>query len=374
VNRIVTSPKESIGLYVHLPFCRVRCSYCAFAISTDSDLELPYVEALLSEIDARKPARPVESVYYGGGTPSRLGAPLFDRLSNRIRELAGAAQEVTLEANPEDVTEERLEAWKSAGVTRVSLGVQSISDSELMPLGRLHGAAVARRAVELTVASGLRATCDVILGLPGQTRESFRETLAWLADSGVGHISSYMLDMEEGTFLAKQVDRGVVRLPEEDDVADTYLFMVGELTRHGFEQYEISNFAQPGERSIHNLNYWQRGEYLGAGLGAHSFLDGVRSANTRAIREYIDKWSRGESSIVFTEEPDVEETKHERLFLSLRQAGGIEYSELIELSGKEGEAWTERGLAGGWLRRNGSRVAFTPAGFVLSNSYISELF
>jgi len=364
----------SAGIYVHLPFCRVRCTYCPFAVSTDHGQEDAYFDALLAEIEGRGgEGETIDSLYLGGGTPSRSTLAnlirLIELLRRRYRIAAGA--ELTFEANPEDITAEAIAAWRGLGVNRLSIGVQSFHDPELLPLGRVHGAARAQAAVAEAVASGMRTSLDLILGLPGQTAASFAATLEQAVAGGTGHISLYMLDLEEGTALHTQVERGRTVLPEDDLVANLYLQAVETLTAAGLVQYEISNFARPGDESRHNLRYWRRERYYGFGLGAHSFLGHERFANTRDMQLYLAGSGRAPD---FHEVLGDGERRRETIFLNLRQVSGIHYDELVTLCGQEGLEWIDRGLREGWLRRAGSRVAFTPAGFLLSNSYISQLF
>jgi oxygen-independent coproporphyrinogen III oxidase len=355
--------------YLHLPFCATHCAYCPFVISTNMALEDRYFDALAAEIDARYDGAPLDTLYLGGGTPSRSSLANLTRIVTRFRLAAGA--EVTLEANPEDVTAASLDAWRRLGVNRVSIGVQSFRDDELRAIGRIHDAARAREAVALAVSSDVRTNLDLILGLPGQTVAAFGESLDAAIALGAGHLSLYLLDLDEKTPLQALVARGRVALPEEDDVAALYVDAVERLGRAGLMQYEISNFARTGEESRHNLRYWRREPYDGFGLGAHSFIDGRRFANTRDMHRYLADPVHAQD---FSETLTAAEERHERLFLALRQAGGIDYAALIELCGQEGQAWSERGLREGWLRRAGSRVGFTPAGFLLSNVYISQLF
>ena len=399
----------TLGIYVHLPFCRVHCTYCAFAISTDLGREEAYVEALVREIRqassyrpstsdlrpsenlphvvgsrrgprskvegrrSRDREAPVQTLYYGGGTPSRMSAENLGRITAEIRGAFDLAPDVefSMESNPEDVTEASLAAWTDLGVNRLSIGVQSFADPELLPLGRIHGRDRARDAVARAVASGIRTNLDLILGLPGQTRESFLATLDAALDLGVGHVSLYMLDLEKGSPLAVQVERGRTALPDDGLVADLYVEAIDRLEAGGLHQYEISNFARTGEECLHNLRYWTRLPYIGLGLGAHSFVAGRRFANTRDIRRYIEKSPEAGD---FSELLGADEDRRETLFLGLRQTGGIDYERVAQLCGQEGIEWMDRGLRDGWLRRAGERVAFTPAGFLLSNEYISQLF
>ncbi|HET8773454.1 MAG TPA: radical SAM family heme chaperone HemW, partial [Thermoanaerobaculia bacterium] len=279
--------------------------------------------------------------------------------------------EITLEANPEDVSAEAVAAWRELGVNRISIGVQSFQDDELSVIGRIHDRAQALEAVRTIVGSGARSNLDLILGLPNQTAESFRASLDTAIELGAGHLSLYMLDLEERTPLQVQAARGRVNLPEDDLVADLYLEAVDRLGRAGLRQYEISNFARAGEESRHNLRYWTRSEYLGFGLGAHSFVGRERFANTRDIRQYIELAPGARD---FAEELGEDEVRRETIFLQLRQTSGMCYEDLVALRGKEGIEWIERGLQGGWLRRNDGRVAFTPSGFLQSNDFISQLF
>ncbi|MGA7617161.1 MAG: radical SAM family heme chaperone HemW [Thermoanaerobaculia bacterium] len=377
MNFDLAAESGHLGLYVHLPFCRIRCSYCPFAISTDLSLEEAYVRALVSEIALRRAERArVETLYFGGGTPSRLSAGGLEKVVAAIR---GAYQlqdglEFSLEANPEDVDEEAVERWKTLGIDRVSIGVQSFHDPELFPLGRGHGRTKAIEALRVAVRSGLRVNVDLMIGLPHQTRRSFEESLRIAIDEGAGHLSLYILDLEVGTALEKQVRHGRTALPEDELTAELYLHAIEESERRGLRHYEISNFARAGEESRHNLKYWQREHYLGVGLGSHSFVGEERFANTREVREYIARLGEGKVPTVFSESLGEEEQRRERIFLSLRQTAGIGYAELIELTGREGTEWTRRGTSEGWLQQRGDRVGFTPSGFLLSNEYISQLF
>ena len=359
---------DVIGVYVHLPFCRVHCSYCPFAISTDIELQDRYVDALVREIQTT----PADTVYFGGGTPSRTSLPNLRRIVNALDIVPGA--EFSLEANPEDVTPEALDAWRELGVNRLSIGVQSFDDEELKAIGRIHDAAGAVRAVE-SASRSMRTNLDLILGLPHQTRESFAKTLDQAIALQPGHLSLYMLDLDETTPLQVQVARGRVTVPEDDMVADQYKFAIERLEAAGLRQYEISNFARAGEECRHNLRYWTRSEYRGFGLAAHSFIGERRFANTRNIREYI---ADPEHARTFEEDLGDDERRRETLFLSLRQTSGIDYEQLVALCGQEAIEWVRRGLRDGWLERqhgdDRARVAFTPAGFLLSNDYISQLF
>jgi oxygen-independent coproporphyrinogen-3 oxidase len=358
-----------LGLYVHLPFCRVHCAYCPFAISTNIGLQDDYTAALVREIAARASGEAVDTIFFGGGTPSRTSRENLTRVVDALRSsfAIDPDAEFSLEANPEDITSDAIEFWRSLGVNRLSIGVQSFHDAELRPLGRVHGRERALEAIRDAVASGIRTSVDLILGLPNQTAASFRETLDIAIGSGVGHLSLYMLDLEEGTALAKQVAGRRMTLPEDDDVAALYVEAIERLDAAGLRQYEISNF---GDVCLHNLRYWRRETYLGFGLAAHSFAGERRFANTRDIARYI----AGARESELDESLGPAEQRRETIFLRLRQSSGIEYDDIVSMCGEEGIEWIARGLDDGWLRRDGARVAFTPAGFLLSNDYISQLF
>src|ERR1044071_5921231 len=356
------------GIYVHLPFCRVHCAYCPFAISTNIQLQDDYTSALVREIEERTDGEEVETIFFGGGTPSRTSRANLTKVVDALRRsFRFGDPEFSLEANPEDVAPDAIDFWRALGVNRLSIGVQSFHDAELRPLGRVHGRERALAAIRDAVAIGIRTSLDLILGLPNQTAESFRETLDLAVGSGAGHISLYMLDLEEGTALARQVGNCRMTLPDDDLVASLYVEAVETLNGAGLRQYEISNFGDPCR---HNLRYWRRETYFGFGLAAHSFLGERRFANTRDINRYI----AGERASNLDEVLGPDEQRRETIFLRLRQSTGIDYDDVVHLCGEEGIEWIARGLHDGWLRRDGARVAFTPAGFLLSNDYISQLF
>jgi oxygen-independent coproporphyrinogen-3 oxidase len=362
----------SLGVYVHFPFCRVHCSYCAFAVTTNDAMQQSYFEALRREIDLRAGGERVDTIYFGGGTPSRTAPPVLAGVAAQIEDRFAVEEglEFSMEANPEDITAEAIEAWRNIGVNRLSIGVQSFHDDELRPLGRVHGGELAARAISTAVASGIRTSVDLILGLPRQTAQSFRESLERAIGLGAGHVSIYMLDLEQGSVLERHVIRGTTTLPEDETVAESYLDTVARLAAAGLRQYEISNFARPGEESRHNLHYWRREEYYGFGLGSHSFLAGRRFANTRDLHRYIEAPGVAE----FAETLSDDEVKRETLFLRLRQPAGLDYEDVVRLCGQEGIRWIEQGVSEGWLRREGAHVAFTPSGFLLSTELISQLF
>ncbi|MDX1582296.1 MAG: radical SAM family heme chaperone HemW [Thermoanaerobaculia bacterium] len=370
-------PEKSLSVYIHLPFCRVKCTYCAFAISTDLRLEDRYVEAIIEEIRLRVPtgAR-IESLYFGGGTPSRL-AP---RSVARLGEALGALQrpsnaEVTFEANPEDVDLESVSRWiELLGVNRLSVGAQSFHEEELRPLGRQHGRSGAVDAIELATSLVPRVSVDLILGLPHQTPESVRSSAEIALSMPVGHVSLYLLDLEPGSALEGRVRGGLVDLPDDDVTAEMYREVVRATGRAGLEQYEVSNFARPGEEAIHNRRYWERKPYLGVGIGAHSFDGRQRSGNVRSISDYLEAIESRGSAVDFEEVLTDEEIRHERLFLGMRQTAGLPLEELMSLGGDGARSWLDEGVEQGWIELDDGTVRFTIEGFLVSDELLARLF
>lgn len=361
------------GIYVHLPFCRRRCSYCPFAISVDLRLRERYIGALVREIESSTLPEDAATLYFGGGTPSMSTKEELARILARLP-ARDRFSEVTLEANPEDIDVEATTLWRGLGVTRLSVGVQSLHDEELRPLGRLHGPVRAVESLRASVAAGFRTNADLIIGLPGQTRARFVDSLDGVLATGAGHLSLYVLDLDEDTPLRRRVESGRTSLPDEDLVVELYMEAVERCGKAGLEQYEISNFARPGEESRHNIGYWTRGPYVGFGLGAHSFDGRRRFANLREIGAYLECSEKGASTIDLDEEIGTVEAEEEEIFLSLRRREGIAIDRLVALRGTAAAEWTERGLEAGTVVRRGGSVAFTPRGFIVSSELIAELF
>lgn len=369
------------GIYVHLPYCASRCGYCAFVVTTDGSSRDRYLEALDREVrlaaEEAEGAR-FDSVYLGGGTPSLLPAEAIARLLERLRErfTIAAESEITLEANPEDVTPEAIAAWRSAGVNRVSAGIQSLADGELAAVGRRHDAARAREALELLVASGLSTSGDLILGLPGQNRESFRESLAGLLEAGVEHVSVYLLEVEKSKALEEDRRLHPERYLSDDAQADIWLEMGRTLEGRGFEHYEISNWSRPGRRARHNEKYWTRADTLGLGVAAHELWQGRRRANVSSLEQYAGELARGRRPVALDRPVTSGEATRERVFLGLRLSEGVpvEWVEAL-VSGAEDvrlgsdyEGW----IAEGVLEREQGRVRFTERGFLVSNEVLSR--
>ena len=322
---------KKTGVYVHIPFCRSRCVYCAFCSSVDEYLQKDYCRALVREIDERVCGE-VDSVYIGGGTPSVLERGLITEILSAVRSRANVYKdsEITVEANPDSCTDEFLDEIVSAGVTRLSLGVQSLNSDVLSRAGRRHDSDGARKAVRRALSHGLKnISCDLMIGLEGQTQSDIIRAVEELSYLGVKHISLYALSVEEGTPLYA---RGYS--VDADCAADDYAAAYEKLKECGFERYEVSNFCKNGKFSRHNFGYWLRAPYIGVGASAHSFDGLIRSYNTSNIASYING-DREESRATVTKSEALEEY----IMLGLRTARGIKFSELNALGG---EYWAEK--------------------------------
>ena len=316
------------GLYVHIPFCLKKCAYCDFNSSIASDgVKEKYVDALVCEMAEYK-GDEIDTVYIGGGTPTSLKTELLEKVIFAIRDnfnYNGA--EFTVEMNPKTADRKKLEMMRKAGVNRLSIGVQSFCDKELLALGRVHSAEDAKDAIALAKSSGFsNISIDLMLAVPYQTKESFAKTLDTAISQNPDHISCYSLILEEGTPLFDEVKSGKITLCDEDAEREIYEYAKDTLEKNGYTQYEISNFAKDGKVSRHNLKYWNMDEYIGIGLSAHSFLDGVRFCNTDNITEYnLSNFRSGEKEILTKED-----MMSEFMFLGLRKTEGVSKKRFFE--------------------------------------------
>jgi len=371
------------GLYVHVPFCEKICHYCDFNryLLREGGVE-EYLAALEGEIRlyAAGAARDVvfDTVYIGGGTPTSLTAAQLERLLSAVfgglRVRPGA--EVTVEANPGTLTGKKLAALRSGGVNRLSLGVQSLNDELLRRLGRIHTARQARESYERARAWFDNVSVDLIYGLPGQDEEDWRATLTEIVRWRPEHVSCYGLIIEEGTLFGELHARGLLVLPGEERELAMYRFAIEFLGEHGYEHYEISNWALPGRRSRHNCIYWLNGEWLGLGPGAHSQWNGLRFANVRRVDEYARLVAEGRPPLAW-EEPVGEWTALEdTVILGLRLREGVDdaaFSQrfgasIAEVFPDEVRRVVELGLAE-W---DGRRLRLTEQGLFVSNQVFQE--
>lgn len=367
------------GIYIHLPYCVSRCEYCSFVVSTDDSSRGSYLAALEGEaalVAREAQGAAFDTVYFGGGTPSRIPpgdlARLNAALAGRFRLLPGA--EVTLEANPDDVAPVLVAAWKEAGVNRVSLGVQSFSDRELAAVGRRHDARAARAALETLLAAGLSVSGDLILGLPEQTRDSFAQSARELAGSGVDHVSVYLLETEKSKSIEEDRRLRPERYLSDDAQADLWLELSGTLARAGLAHYEISNWARPGREARHNLKYWRREPTLGLGVSAHELWGGRRRANVSALAVYLEAIRKGNRPTALDQPIGAEAAAREKVMLGLRLSAGVPRSELESfVAGSQDsrlrgdyQAWREEGV----LEERDGRMLFSERGFLLSNEVL----
>jgi oxygen-independent coproporphyrinogen-3 oxidase len=326
------------SLYVHIPFCVKKCLYCDFVSGVyDSQKESLYVDALRREILGISVSSAFRTLYMGGGTPTVLSS---DALQELIRQIFKTVRfdgnyEATIEANPGVIAGETLRAIRSLGINRLSVGIQSFDDGELRLLGRIHSAAEAEEAVLLAASAGLHNVgIDLIYGIPGQKMETWKKTLERAVRLGPKHISAYELTPGEGTVMNSYLRRKMLEVPEEESIIGMYNHAIDYLTKEGYLQYEISNFSLPGYECRHNLNYWNGGDYLGIGLGAHSHVKRVRYHNTYNFEEYIRLLSQRKSPVKEEEELTCEESVREALFLGLRKTAGVNLKRMSELHGR----------------------------------------
>jgi len=377
-----------IGLYLHLPFCLSKCTYCDFdSAPLDSVGGLAfarrYLEAVGVEMDLRAASDEfhgarANTVYFGGGTPTVLPAEwlaqLIERLGRRF-EIAEDA-EVTVEANPGTVGREKAAALLEAGVNRISLGVQALSDRTLRTLGRAHSAAEAREAVAAIRAAGCRNLgVDVIYGVPAQPPEEWVDCLRQVVELAPEHVSAYGLSLEPGTPLAAEVAAGRLPEPDEDLAAEMYGLASETLIGAGYRHYEISNFARPGRECQHNRRYWANAEYLGLGCSAHSYRGGVRWNNVAGAQVYTEWLERGLMPVARAEGLSARRRVGEMLMLGLRRDEGVEEKVVAEVCGMEPRQWfgeeIERLCEQGLLVADGGRLRIPREKWILSNEALA---
>lgn len=373
---------KQLGIYIHIPFCKSKCDYCDFYSKADRDDRMDdYQKALLTHIRETAPQAKgyvVDTIYFGGGTPSYYGdkrlAELLKNLKRRFDVASNA--EITVEVNPDSVDRRSLIRLRRAGVNRISMGMQSASDVELASLHRAHTfAQVQQAAADVRAAKLKNLSLDLIYGLPGQTMDSWQQSVEAALALKPEHLSCYSLKVEPGTPLCARVSRGEL-LPGDDYQADMYLWMVERLARAGYQQYEISNFAQSGFQSRHNLKYWLMRPYLGFGPGSHSDFGGRRFSFMRDLDGYIDGVLSGNPIIDSDDLIPKRERSGEYLMLRLRTCRGVEEWEYRREYFMNFDP-IEQKLAffehQGWAARDGHRWRLTPEGFLISNQLIGAL-
>jgi oxygen-independent coproporphyrinogen III oxidase len=355
------------GLYVHIPFCSVKCFYCDFAAFSGQKKQVERYLAALGAEAALPPPRTPETLYIGGGTPSELSSGQIASLFECLRRAFPGAKltESTFEGNPESLDAEKLAVLARSGVTRLSIGLQTADDELLKSVGRRHTAADFARVFRMARAAGIPAlSVDLMFGLPGQTLDSLRATLDFTLALDPEHVSLYGLQVEDRTLFAK---RGV---EEDSDLGrEMYELSIEALGKAGLEHYEISNYAKPGHRSAHNINYWRRGDYLGLGVSAASFLGGVRSSNDEKLTSYMDSVDAGRRPTAEIDAPTGLEALGEEAFLGLRMIEGFIPSAALRAAFAGSWAVLK---ARGLTREENSRWRLTDDGVFLANDVFRE--
>ena len=366
------------GIYIHVPFCRSRCSYCDFATGKyEADLAERYVGTLAKETKSfsEEAKQPVDTIYFGGGTPSLLNAAQLDTLLTSVRECftVSPVAEITMEMNPGTVTPEKLVDFKTLGVNRASFGAQTFNDSELARLGRSHTAQETRQTFRYLRDAGFdNVSFDLIAGLPGQTLEGWTGNLDEAFALGPEHLSFYLLEVHQGTPLADHIRRGIQPKPDEDLAAEMYEIMLERAAATGFEHYEISNLSLPGYQSRHNTKYWTGAPYYGFGCSAHSY-DGEfrRWANERDIGRYLKMIEQDNCAVVEEIELKQHDRQAEAVFLGLRMMNGFSIEQYREHFGADIRETHATDLArfceAGLIELNGGMVKLTRAGALMSN-------
>ena len=365
------------GAYVHIPFCAHRCAYCSFLAHEGKREEEDYFEGLAAEIRSRAAEAAgglsFDSVYFGGGTPSYVDPHRLGRVLGTLEEAFGLCSdaEVTAEANPDDLTAGRLLSFRDIGINRLSVGVQSLVDSELAPLERRHDAAGAVDALRRAVDLFGNVSADLMIGIPGQTRESLLSSVEGLLAAGVSHVSVYLLEIEKAPRLVALRGERPGLFADDDEMADRWLEVDERLEAAGLPRYEISNWARPGRESRHNLKYWTLTPVLGFGVAAHSFDGRRRFANTGSMTEYRQRARERISPVSsFEETPEDPLRRKEGLMLGLRLSGGVPSSSFEEIRATLPAASAGRledAFAAGLLETVSGRVRLTRRGVLLSN-------
>ncbi|MCR4875451.1 MAG: radical SAM family heme chaperone HemW [Clostridia bacterium] len=322
---------KKLGVYVHIPFCLSRCAYCDFisSVLTDDSQLNTYVEHIIKEIGLLKESgvfseREIDTIYFGGGTPSLLKSAYLRSILEAIRlNKRAVSQEVTIEANPATIDYETLLTYKEAGINRISIGVQSLNDKTLKAIGRRHNAEQALEAIEIAEKTGLSISVDLMLGLPFQTKEDIKFFIDEVLKHDVKHISTYMLSLEDGTKLKAQVEKNEIKVSSDDEKVELFDYASNLLKEKGFIRYEVSNFAKIGFEAKHNSKYWTRGEYIGIGLGAHSLISNERFYNKETFSEYYKDLDEGRLPHVIEATLDESEAEEEYIMLALRTNQGI---------------------------------------------------
>jgi oxygen-independent coproporphyrinogen-3 oxidase len=365
------------GLYVHIPFCSSRCSYCDFATGLyQSDLAERYVRGLIHEIEtSRHDSENVDTIYFGGGTPSLLAPSQLDRILGSLYDTfhIAADTEITLEINPGSATPEKLRAFRNLGVNRASFGAQTFDDAELAKLGRSHNTADALRTfADLRDANLANVSFDLIAGLPGQTLDGWQRNIRQALALAPEHLSFYLLEVHSGTPLAEHIRRGIQPQPDDDLAGVMYEWMLEQATAAGYQHYEISNLSRPGFHSRHNVKYWTAAPYYGFGCSSHSY-DGDRRrwSNHRDVLKYLELVESGAKAVVEEQQLSRTDVQAEAVFLGMRMMQGLDLRAFSESFGvdlrDEHADDLDRFCKAGLVELDGDLIRLTRTGALLSN-------
>lgn len=384
--------ERALGVYVHFPFCRSRCPYCDFAVVVRPTLPHDaYADAVLAELEVRAGgfvAWPLRSIYFGGGTPGLWRADALGRVVQAIgRRFSGAATEITVEANPGDLDDGQLGALRAFGVNRVSFGAQALQDDQLRRIGRKHTVAAIANAFAAARRAGFDNLCaDLMFGLPGQSMADWRASLTGLCALGPEHITAYALTVEADTRFGALERAGRLARPDDETTAAMYTLCHEVLTTAGYEHYEISSYARPGRRAIHNSLYWTLDAYLGLGVSAASFQPleqggGLRSTNPRSLRGYLEEAGAAPGTLpsIDMDKRTAAQIEDEAVWLGLRMADGVDRQSHTARYGQdplalpERRSAAERCVAAGWLEVTPERLRLTPTGFLFADEVAVRL-
>ena len=370
------------GLYIHIPFCAKRCLYCDFFSNTEMKYKASYIQAIIEEMKQRQGYigdEPIETIYFGGGTPSQLTASDFQQIFDAIHTLfnMSRSQEITLEANPDDMTPEYIASLRSLPFNRISMGVQSFQDKDLHFLNRRHNSQQAKQAVALCQEQGIsNISIDLIYGLPGQTLKEWEENLEEAIQLQIPHISAYHLIYEEGTALYKLMEAGKIAPIEEELSVTLFSTLINRLTEAGFLHYEISNFARPGCFSQHNSSYWTGKRYLGIGPSAHSYNGNSRQWNISSLPIYI-KGINTHTPEIELEELDIHTRYNDFIITGLRTMWGIRLTDVLQLFGDEKLSYLNQQakpyLQKGLLLQQDDTLTLSKEGIFISDGIMSDL-
>jgi len=375
---------DTRSLYIHWPFCPYKCHFCPFVALAGLDRYMPeYHAALIKEIEKYgrecSSKAPLDTIFFGGGTPSTYPDHLLLDTFGRLRDVfnLNEIREVTIEVNPGTVRQEQLALWKELGISRLSIGVQSLKDGVLHALNRLQKQTDVQWLVHRAAADFDNISIDLILGLPGVSEEEWKQLMQTIVQWPISHVSLYFLTVHEDTQLYFKVQKNQVVLPPDNKVVDTYLWSVQWLQEHGFEQYEVSNFARDDKRSLHNQVYWERKPYKGFGLGACSF-DGInRFQNQKNLIKYLQTIQEEGDITIFAESLNAEQKHLEQIMLGLRRSSGVLLQHLCLHDIQDHYDLLEQKVmalqAQGLVNRNGDTLVLTVAGLATHNAVVINL-